>query len=128
MNQPRCTASAKHGGSCRAFALPGRETCRVHAPEYAAAVQADRVRGGQMAGRLRAIEGKRKRLDSPRALVKFLSDVAVNTLSGSIDPSVSRAVVYAVATLRQTMESADLEQRLARLEQQLAQQGTKRWA
>ncbi len=128
MSQPTCGALTKAGTSCRAFVPPGREACVSHDPAMADAVAAARIKGGTAAAKVRLLQGRRLRLDSPRALVKFLSDVAVDTLSGSIDPSVSRAVVYAVATLRQTMESADLEQRLARLEQQLAQQGTKRWA
>ncbi len=127
MDRRPCDGTTKGGRLCRSFGLESGR-CIMHDPARAEAMTAARARGAVKAAKLRSLEGKRRKLDSPRALVKFLSDVAVDTLSGSIDPSVSRAVVYAVATLRQTMESADLEQRLTALEQQLAQQGTKRWA
>src|SRR5687768_13925818 len=115
MSQPACTDSAKHGGPCRAFALPGRATCRVHSPEYAAAVQADRVRGGRAAGRLRSLEGKRRRLDNPAALAVFLSGLIHDTMEGKVDAELAKVIAYTVSVQRAVVElaqKADVERRL----------------
>ena len=115
MSKPPCTAPAKYG-PCRAFALPGLETCRVHSPQHAALVAADRVRGGRSASRLRALKGRRPKLDTPRALVKFVADLAQDTLSGAVEPDVSRAVAYCVSLQMRLLEASDLERRVAELE------------
>jgi hypothetical protein len=116
MSERACRAQTKQGANCRAPALPGYETCLSHTPELAEKVRLARMRGGSAAAKVRVLQGRRLKLDSSQALVRFLGDVAQDTLSGAIDPNVSRATVYAVATLRATLETADLEQRLAALE------------
>ncbi len=124
MSQPPCTASAKHGGPCRAFALPGSLTCRVHAPEYAEAVQAARVRGGRAAGQLRSIAGRRPKLDDAAGLVRFNAGLVNRLLAGELEVDTVRCLVYALNLQRQLIESSDLEKRLNRLEEQLTASGT----
>ncbi len=121
--QATCTATTKAGNACRSFALPNRGTCLPHTPELAAQVDAARRRGGTTAMRLRVLQGKRQKLDTPRALVKFVSDVAQDTLAGTIEPDVARAALYAVSIQRVLIEAAGTESRLAAVERLLAQRG-----
>jgi hypothetical protein len=74
--QPICTSTTKAGNACRSFALPERETCLMHTDALRAQVEAARRRGGTVAMKLKVLQGKRQKLDSPRALVKFVSDIS----------------------------------------------------
>jgi hypothetical protein len=121
MSQPVCTAATKRGSACRSFALPGRPTCLMHTPALRAQVDAARRRGGTVAMKLRVLQGKRQKLDTPRALVRFVSDVMQDTLAGQIEPDVARAALYAVSIQRVLIEATDLQTRLAEVERLLAQ-------
>jgi hypothetical protein len=124
--QQPCTARTKRGEPCRAFALPRRPTCAVHDPQRAAAVQAARSRGGQV----RALQRRRRKLDTPRALVQFTGMLIHDVLDGSRDIDVVRCALYGLSLQRQLLEASDLEQRLAALEQAAearGQQGGRPW-
>ena len=127
MSQPVCTATTKGGSACRSFALPERSTCLMHTDELRGQVAAARRRGGTVAMKLRVLQGKRQKLDTPKALVKFVSDVMQDTLAGTIEPDVARAALYAVSIQRQLLESSTLEQRLASLEERLGDQPARKW-
>ena len=120
MNQPTCTATTRAGAPCRSFAPPGRPYCVMHDPEKAAAVAAARARGGTVAAKLRVLQGKRLRLDTAAALVRFTADVVQDTLAGTVEPDVARTVLYGVSIQRQLVEVADHERRLAKLERRYA--------
>jgi hypothetical protein len=93
----------------------------MHDPERAAAVEAARRRGGTTAMKLRVLQGKRAKLDTPRALVRFVSDVMQDTLAGTIQPDVARAALYGVSIQRVLIEASATEARLAAVEKLLAQ-------
>jgi hypothetical protein len=120
VSQPICTAITKRGGPCRSFALPDRPTCLMHTPELRAQVEAARRRGGTVAMKLRVLQGKRERLDTPRALVRFVASVVQDTLAGTVQPDVARAVLYGVSLQRVLIEASSLESRLAEVERLLA--------
>ena len=126
MSQPRCTGTTKRGVACRSFALPNRSTCIMHAEDLKATVHAARQRGGTAAAKIRLLEGRRLKLESAGALSKFMSDLIVDTLAGSVDPTVARTCIYGVATLRQVLETSQLEERLSQLEAQLATAGNQK--
>jgi hypothetical protein len=121
MSQPVCTATTKAGSACRSFALPDRATCLMHTDELRGQVEAARRRGGTVAMKLRVLQGKRQKLDTPRALVKFVSDVMQDTLAGTVEPDVARAALYAVSIQRVLIEASGTEARLAAVERLLAQ-------
>ena len=120
MSQAVCTAKTKRGAACRSFSLPDRDVCIMHSPEHAAQIDAARKRGGTVAMKLRVLQGKRVRLDSPKSLIKFVGDVMQDTLAGTVDPLVARSVLYGASIQRALIEASDLEQRLAALEESLA--------
>jgi hypothetical protein len=112
-----CRAQNRHGASCRAFALPDKDFCVTHEPSLEAARREACRRGGTAAAKLRALQGRRLKLDSPAALLKFNASLCQDTLSGSVDPSVSKAVSYALANQLKLLETSELERRLGELEQ-----------
>ena len=116
MIEPRCAATTQRGTPCRGIVPNGRTYCLVHDPELADKVQAARRRGGTVSMKLKLLQGRRQRLDSPKKLLAFCSDLVLDTLSGSVEPDVSRAVAYAVNLQIKLLEQTDLEARLAALE------------
>lgn len=92
----------------------------MHDPARAAAVAAARARGGTVAAKLKILQGKRARLDSQHALVRFVSDVVQDTLAGTVEPDVARVVLYGISIQRALIEASGLEKRLAEVERLLA--------
>jgi len=69
-----------------------------------------------MAAKLRILEGKRLRLDSPAAVVKFTSNVVQDCLAGTVDVDVARTTFYGLGILLKAQEQArasDVETMLA---------------
>ncbi len=124
MSNPACRAETKAGASCRAMPLPGRDVCIMHAPDMAEKIAAARMKGGTAAAKLRVLQGKRLRLDSPAALAKFMSGLIQDVMAGTLGVDTARTVVYAVSVQRQVVEhaeKAELEKRLVEVERLLAQ-------
>ena len=124
MNQPLCRALTKAGARCRAPSLPNYETCLSHTPELADKVAAARRRGGTVAAKIRILEGKRLKLDSPAAVVKFTSNVVQDCLAGTVDVDVARTTFYGLAILLKAVEQArasDVETALAEVRQLVAE-------
>ena len=123
MTKPQCAGVTKQGERCRAFALPGSTYCLTHDPARADEVAAARSRGGIVATKLRALQGRRRRLESAGALTRFMGGLIQDLLDGRVDPDVARAATYAVSVQRQLIEAADHEKRLAELERRYQQAG-----
>ena len=124
MSQQPCGAPTKAGGTCRSFVPPGRAACVSHDPTMADAVASARRRGGTMAAKLRILEGKRLRLDSPAAVVKFTSNVVQDCLGGTVGVDVARTTFYGLAILLKSLEQArasDVDAALAEVRQLVAE-------
>jgi len=96
----------------------------MHDPARAEAMTAARSRGAAKAAKLRSLEGGRKRLDSPRALAVFMSNLIHDAVEGKIDPDLARTVGYLVAVQTKVTEQArqaDVEQMLAEVKQLVAE-------
>lgn len=115
--QRPCTATTQRGDECRAFALPDRDTCAVHDPERAAAVQAARAKGGRVTSLLK----RRRRLDSPTALARFNGNLVHQVLEGELAADVARCLFMGLNLQRILLEASDLESRLAAVEDALAE-------
>jgi hypothetical protein len=123
----RCQAVTKQGAPCRAFAVESAY-CRTHDPAQAEAVRAQRQRGGAAASKLRALQGRRAKLDTPQRLLTFTSNVIHDVVEVRIHPDVARVALYGCSIARQLIEASDLEARLRALESQLATGGMRgRW-
>jgi hypothetical protein len=104
--KPACGAETKRGARCRSFVLPGREFCVSHDPSMADKIAAARARGGTMAAKVRILEGKRLKLDSPTAVVKFTSSVVQDCLAGTVEVEVARTTLYGLGILLKAQEQA----------------------
>ena len=124
MSNPVCRAETKAGTSCRAMPLPGRDVCIMHAPDMAEKVTAARMKGGVAAAKLRVLQGKRLRLDSPSALVKFTGGLLQDALAGTVDIDTARTIGYLVSVQLKAIEQArasDVDQALAEVRQLVAE-------
>jgi hypothetical protein len=81
--------------------------------------QAARSRGAVSSNKLRALEGRRAKLDTPAALVGFTGKLIQELLDGTTPVDVGRAVLYGIGIQRQLVESSELERRIAAIEQRL---------
>jgi hypothetical protein len=118
MDRPSCGAELASGGRCRGFALPGGR-CWNHAPDRAEERRAARSKGGK----LRAIEGRRKRLDNPRALAAFLSNLVHDLVEGKAEAELVKTVAYSISVQCKVLDLArhsDLEQLRDELRAELA--------
>jgi hypothetical protein len=111
-----CAARTQRGEPCGAFVPIGATYCRMHDPERADEVQAARLRGVRQANHLRAIEGRRRKLDNPRALSGFLSVLIHDALEGKVEADLARTIGYLVMVQTKVIEqarSADVESALS---------------
>lgn len=122
MERPRCEATAKGGARCRGWALPGRPWCFAHDPAAANALRAARVRGAKAAAAARRLRRQRPDLTDPAALARFMADLALDVLTGRVPVEAARAATYAVATLRQVLETSDLARRVTALEKSIMEE------
>jgi hypothetical protein len=106
VNHPACRALTKQGTACRAMPLPGRDVCIMHAPDQAEKVAAARVKGGTAAAKIRLLQGRRLKLDTPAALVRFTSGIVQDTLAGTVEVDVARTVLYGVGMQLKALEMA----------------------
>lgn len=126
MGEQRCEAQRKDGEPCRAPALPGSRFCFAHDPSRVEEARAARAKGSRNAARVRTLKGHRLRLDTPHAVVKYLSGVIQDLAAGTLDPKVGGVLVYALSAQLKAIEmagAADGAQLVAQVRQLLRQQG-----
>jgi hypothetical protein len=120
VSRPVCIAARNDGGACRAQALPGDRWCWCHHPDRQEQAAEARARGRAKVNTLRALKGRRVRLERTGQLARWLSDLIVDVLEGKTPPDIGRTCMYGASVLRQVVETAELERRLAALEQAAA--------
>lgn len=118
MAERACAALTQRGTACRGIVPVGQRYCLVHDPDPARAAAVARARslGGTTSMKLRLIQGQRPRLETGRALVRFVSDVMVDTLAGRVPPEMARTLAYCAAIQKSLIETAELERQVAELE------------
>jgi hypothetical protein len=114
--QARCVALTKRHVPCKSFAAPGSDRCVSHDPARAELMREARSRGATSANKLRSIEGRRVRLETPVTLKRFVSDLIHDVVSGKLPPSVMNAATYGISIQLKLIESSELERRLLALE------------
>lgn len=87
--------------------LPGRDVCVMHAPDMADKVAAARMRGGAAAAKLRLLTGKRLRLDTSAAVVRFTGALVQDVLAGTVDADIARTVLYGLNVQLKGIELAE---------------------
>jgi len=74
------------------------------------------MRGAANAAKVRLLQGRRRRLTTPAALLAFVDTLIWDAIAGKYEPKLVNAITAAVNVQRALIESSDLEQRLAVLE------------
>ena len=120
MSEQPCAATARRGVACRGIVPAGRSYCLAHDPERRDEVAEARRRGGERGGKLKALHGRRRRLDTHAGLAQFITGLVYDVVEGRQDPDVARTALYGCSILRQLAEHG-LEKRLAEVERLLAQ-------
>jgi hypothetical protein len=116
VSERACAATTQRGTPCRGIVPAERSHCLAHDPELRDKVQAARRRGGTVAMKLRHLQGRRLRLDTAPALVRFTSHIVQDVVAGTLDPDVARTALYGVSIQRALIETADLQRQVAELE------------
>jgi hypothetical protein len=112
-----CTGKTVMGQQCRRTPREGRETCFVHDPETAARHRQGSKHGGM---RARGTVGQLDVSDLNLATLDGLKGLLARALGKAAELSFSEKTANAIGTLsgqlRQLLQDADLERRLALLE------------
>jgi hypothetical protein len=125
MSRPTCEATRKDGEPCRAPALPDSLLCWSHDPRQAEAARQAWARGASRGAKLKALRGRRRRIDTHAGLASFLSGVIHDVVEGKLDADAARTIIYGCAVMRHLAEHS-IERRLAEVERQLASAGARR--
>ena len=128
-DRPTCEGTTTAGTPCRSFTAGGR-WCFPHDPANAERMRDARTRGASRGGKLKAIHGRRPRLDDAAGLLRFNAELINRLLAGELEVDVVRCVVYALSLQKSLVEASNLEKRLAALEANLnasEAQGAQRW-
>ena len=123
MTPETCRSTRKDGAPCRAPALPDSPLCWSHDPRQAEAAREARAAGASKGAKVKALKGRRRRLDNQDALARFITDLVHDVVEGKQDPEIARAALYGCSILRQLAEHG-LEKRLAEVERLLTQRRT----
>ena len=104
--------------------MPGTGYCFPHDPANAGRMREARAAGASAGGKLRSLHGKRRRLDSPAAVVAFLSGLVHDVAEGALDGETARTLVYALGVQLKAIELAEQSagRRLVAEVEQLARQ------
>jgi hypothetical protein len=95
--------------------LPGESWCWAHHPDRQEIAAAARSNGAVKANKLRSLEGRRRKLDTPRAVVAFLSNLVYDVAEGRRDVEVAKVIAYTVNVQLKAIDSSrqsDVEQAL----------------
>ena len=115
----QCEAKTKDGRPCASYAVDGSDFCFWHCPHLVGERKRARSRGGHgRHGRSLTTSGADLvGLASVSDVVLMLEQTARDLLALENSVSRARAVAYVCATAIRALEVADLEARLARLEE-----------
>ena len=128
----QCKATRKDGQPCTAQAAVGRDYCFFHDPAKTQDARAAQAKGGSTKNTLQEVRPWRGlpgdvvalRSPSPADLINLLADTIDEVKTGKIDPKVANATGYLVGVMVKILEYDALEERLATIEEALAQRKT----
>lgn len=125
MKRPVCQGERKDGTPCRAPSLPDSSLCWVHDPRQAEAGRQARAAGASKGAKVKALNSRRRRIDTHAGLAAFLSDVIHNTAEGKLDVDTARTVIYGCSVMRHLADH-ELVKRLEAVERQLGMAAVRR--
>lgn len=121
-----CNHTKADGSPCRAVALAGKDTCAFHDPELAAARAEGRRRGGVVRNQRAAVvpaAAAELPLGNAGEIIAALALTVNQVRKGSLDVRIGNAVGYLAGILLNALRDAELERRVAELEERVAKSG-----
>jgi hypothetical protein len=117
--KPRCQATTRDGKPCGATPMHGKKKCLFHTSNFASEL-------GRKGGRRRAVYNPDGLEPFPppknaEELLALLATTICEIRSGRIDPRVANSLIYGSAAFLNTLEIADLGQKLKELEKHFAE-------
>jgi hypothetical protein len=119
-----CEKLKSNGQRCRAMAVTGSQHCFFHDPSAAEARKAAQREGGQANGpAVLPADAADVPLHSGKDVVAFLAETINQVRKGRVAPKVASTVGYLTGLLMKALETTEIEERLARVEQVLRMRG-----
>jgi hypothetical protein len=115
-----CHFKTKSGKRCKAWSMSGSRFCFFHDPKRKTQRSEAQKRGGQYKSR-RSLPPSTPDaiIDSAADIVRLLGTTISQTRRGEIDTRIATCIGYLCSTILRAREQGELEERLAKLEQQL---------
>ena len=120
----KCEFQKKNGECCGADAQTGKRVCVFHDPAKVSDGQRARRAGGIARSRPAAVlpsDTPDHPLGNTKEVSAFLADSINQLRRGQLDPRVSNGMGYLTSVLLRALEQGPLEERLAKMEAQLAE-------
>jgi hypothetical protein len=115
-----CKETRRDGQRCQAMAMEGSRYCFFHNPATQKPRRAAQQRGGQANGpKVLPAEAANLPLDSGKEVAVFLAETINQVRKGQVSPKIASTVGYLTGLLMKALETSDIEERLARVEQAL---------
>ena len=119
-----CGKVKGNGERCRAMAMAGSQYCFFHEPSVAEARKAAQRQGGQANGQeVLPADAADVPLHSGKDVAAFLAGTINQVRKGQVSPKIATTVGYLSSLLMKALETTDIEERLARIEQVLKMRG-----
>jgi hypothetical protein len=118
MHANKCAATNLNGAACRAVPLPDSAYCFNHDPDLAERRAENRRKGGR--ARSNAARAAKQFSDTPLTtaeLLGTLSRAVRRTEAGDMEPNIANALAGLCRAISSIRENAELEERIAALEQ-----------
>ena len=116
-----CVSKTKSNGRrCQAMAMDGSPYCFFHDPATETARKAAQRQGGQANGPAELpADAADVPLHSGKDVSAFLAETINQVRKGQLSPKIASTVGYLTGLLIKALETSDIEERLARVEQAL---------
>ena len=115
-----CEEIKSNGERCRAMAMAGSQYCFFHDPSVSEARKAAQRQGGQANGQeVLPADLADVPLHSGKDVAAFLAETINQVRKGRVSPKIASTVGYLSSLLMKALDTTDLEERLAKVEQVL---------
>jgi hypothetical protein len=115
-----CAKTKSNGQRCQAMAMQDSRYCFFHNSATQKARKAAQRRGGQASGpTVLPADAADVPLHSGKDVAVFLAETINQVRKGQLSPKIGSSVGYLAGLLMKALETSDIEERLARVEQAL---------
>jgi len=120
----QCNAKTKSGNDCRAAVVVGANFCASHGDPNRA-VEVGRIGGRRNRHYVETEEVTMAPPSTPEEVKAVLAKAMVDVRTRRLDPRIAHTLTYMSSVLLRAIDSTEVEQRLARVEETLRGKGSK---